>query len=228
MTPILGETQGGRKTTQRSAKIQPEVVVYDVDLTLTLPPKMSALSAFNAVAHAVEALYAPDGNPIVSMMAEEGVRAIAGSVREVMHDPGNAHARAALLYGAWLCACCLGTTSMGLHHKLCHVLGGLFDLPHAQTHAIVLPYVLEYNAPSAPHAMDRLTRAFGTPHVVEYLLSLERECDIPLALGGIGMPHEGVRLAAEEAVTSSYSNPRSFDRESVTALLERAWAGSGV
>lgn len=228
MTPILGETEGGRKTTQRSPKIQPEVVIYDVDLTLSLPPQMSALSAFNAIAHAAEALYAPDTNPIVALMAEEGVRAIAGALPRVMDEPGDAEARAALLYGAWLCACCLGATTMGLHHKLCHTLGGLFDLPHAQTHAIVLPYALAWNAPNAPDAMARLARALQTDDAIAALLKLERACAIPLALRDIGMPREGIAQAVAQAMANPYANPRPIEADGLAKLLERAWAGEGV
>ncbi|CAG9275173.1 Maleylacetate reductase [Paraburkholderia unamae] len=228
MTPILGETRGGRKTTQRSTKVQPEVVVYDVDLTLSLPARMSALSAFNAVAHAVEALYAHDSNPVVSLMAEEGVRAIVESLPKVLREPNGAAGRSELLYGAWLCACCLGSSSMGLHHKLCHTLGGLFDLPHAQTHAIVLPYALGYNAAAVPEAMARLARAMRTDDVLNELLHLERNCDIPLALRDIGMPRDGIERAVDEAMANPYGNPRPIEATALRQIIERAWAGTGV
>lgn len=228
MTPILGETQDGRKTTQRSPKIQPEVVIYDVDLTLSLPAAMSALSAFNAIAHAAEALYAPDRNPIIALMAEEGIRAIVGALPRVTSTPRDADARASLLYGAWLCACCLGTTTMGLHHKLCHTLGGLFDLPHAQTHAIVLPYALAYNSPNIPDALGRLGRAMQTDDAVQALLRLERDCGIPIALRDIGMPHEGIARAVEQSMANPYGNPRPVDAQALRDLLECAWEGVGV
>jgi maleylacetate reductase len=228
MTPILGETQDGRKTTQRSPKIQPEVVIYDVDLTLSLPPAMSALSAFNAIAHAVEALYAPDSNPIVALMAAEGVRSIVDVLPRLTAAPGDVEMRASLLYGAWLCACCLGTTTMGLHHKLCHTLGGLFDLPHAQTHAIVLPYALAYNAPNIPDVLARLARAMSTDDAVQALLRLERDGGMPLALRDIGMPHDGIERAVEQALANPYANPRPVERDALRELLERAWAGAGV
>lgn len=228
MTPILGETQDGRKVTQRDAKIQPEVVIYDVDLTLSLPPAMSALSAFNAIAHAAEALYAPDRNPIVSLMAEEGVRAIVEALPSLQAAPGDADMRASLLYGAWLCACCLATTTMGLHHKLCHTLGGMFDLPHAQTHAIVLPYALAYNAPNIADALTRLGRAMGADDAVQALLRLEGGCGVPLALRDIGMPHSGIAKAVEQAIANPYANPRPVEADALTDLLERAWSGAGV
>jgi maleylacetate reductase len=228
MTPILGETRDGRKTTQRGPKIHPEVVIYDVDLTLTLPPVMSALSGFNAMAHAAEALYASDRNPVVSLMAEEGVRAIYEALPEVLLNSADPDARTKLLYGAWLSACCLGSTSMGLHHKLCHTLGGLFDLPHAQTHAILLPYALTYNAPAIPEALTRLARAMDSECAIGALMHLEGACGIPLALRDIGMPEEGVERAVEETLANPYKNPRPIEAAPLREILSRAWAGSGV
>jgi maleylacetate reductase len=195
---------------------------------LSLPPRMSATSALNAIAHAVEALYAPDRNPIVSLMAEEGVRAIFGALPRVMQVSDDLNARSDLLYGAWLCACCLGTTTMGLHHKLCHTLGGLFDLPHAETHAIVLPYALAHNAAEIPDAMMRLKRAMNNDDPVRALRYLERQCGIPQALRDIGMPREGVWRAVDQVVANPYRNPRVIERESLGALLEHAWSGDDI
>jgi maleylacetate reductase len=138
MTPILGETRHGVKTTQRSQDLIPDTVIYDVDLTLGLPPRVSAASGMNAIAHAVEALYAEDANPLTSLMAEEGIAALARALPRIIVAPSDGAARHDALYGAWLCGTCLGAVGMSLHHKLCHVLGGSFDLPHAETHAIVL------------------------------------------------------------------------------------------
>lgn len=228
MTPILGETQNGLKTTQRSPKVLPEVVIYDVDLTLSLPPAGSATSALNALAHAVEALYAPDANPIISLMAEVGVRAIVSALPRVIRKADDPDARSDLLMGAWLCACCLGATTMGLHHKLCHTLGGLFDLPHAETHAIVLPYALAYNAADVPAAMMHLRRAMNTDDPVQTLFDLERQCSIPLALRDVGMPHDGVARAVAQVLANPYRNPRALNPEGLSDLLERAWSGSGV
>ena len=136
MTDILGETEGGAKTTRRSEAVRPEAVIYDVELTRSLPPGLSATSGLNAIAHAAEALYARDGNPVIALMAEEGVRALAAALPAIVADPGDMAARGDALYGAWLCGLCLGAASMALHHKLAHVLGGSFDLPHAETHAV--------------------------------------------------------------------------------------------
>src|SRR3954452_13734424 len=163
MTPILGETSRGTKTTQRSLKVLPEVVIYDVDLTLGLPAAISGTSGMNAVAHAVEALYAVDRNPVISLLAEEGIAALAHALPRISEDPQDRVARSDALYGAWLCGTCLGGVSMALHHKLCHVLGGAFDLPHAETHTVILPHATAYNAGAAREAMTRVARPLGRP-----------------------------------------------------------------
>ena len=153
MTPILGETKDGRKTTQKSPKVLPEVVIYDVDLTMTLPQGLSGTSGINAIAHAVEALYAEDSNPIISVLAEQSIAALGRSLPKIAADPGDREARSDAQYGAFLAGACLGSVGMALHHKLCHTLGGMFDLPHSETHTIVLPHALAYNAPAVPKAV---------------------------------------------------------------------------
>ena len=172
MTPILGETRDGQKVTQTSPKVLPEVVIYDVDLTLSLPPAISGTSGLNAIAHAVEALYAQDRNPLISVMAKEAIRALSRALPVVVERPLDREARSDALYGAWLCGTCLGAVGMALHHKLCHTLGGSFDLPHAETHTIVLPHALAYNAPSIPEVMRQLADVLGTADAARGLYDL--------------------------------------------------------
>ena len=224
-TPILGETQDALKVTQRSGKILPEVIVYDVDLTLGLPVPMSIASGLNAVAHAAEALYAPDGNPLISALAEEGVAALLGALPGVRAEPTDARARSQALYGAWLCGVCLGAAGMGLHHKLCHVLGGTFGLPHAEMHAVILPHALAYNLPAASDARRRLARTLGSNDPSGALARLAASMDAPRALRDIGMPESGLARAAEIATENPYANPRPVDRDELLLLLRRAWAG---
>ncbi|WP_407522814.1 maleylacetate reductase [Methylobacterium oryzisoli] len=225
MTPILGETRDAVKTTQRSDRIRPETVIYDVDLTLGLPPGLSATSGLNAIAHAVEALYAQDRNPIVSLMAEEAIRALAGALPRILDNPGDRAARSDALYGAWLAGACLGTVGMALHHKLCHVLGGAFDLPHAETHAAVLPHAAAYNAPAAPEAMARVARALAASEAAQGLFDLAAGLGAPTALSAIGMPRDGLDRAAEMAVAQPYWNPRPPEREAIRRLLDDAFHG---
>jgi maleylacetate reductase len=225
MTPIIGETEGGRKTTQRTLKVLPEVVIYDVELTLTLPPKLSATSGMNAVAHAVEALYAQDQNPIVSLMAEDCVRSLARALPVVITTPQDREARSDALYGAWLGGACLGLVGMALHHKLCHVLGGSFDLPHAETHTVVLPHALAYNAPAAGDAERRIAAALGADDGARGLFDLAGTLGAPRSLRELGMPEDGIDRAADIAVQNPYWNPRPIEREAIRALIARAWAG---
>jgi alcohol dehydrogenase class IV len=225
MTPILGETRGGLKTTQRSPKILPETVIYDVDLTLSLPPGLSATSGINAIAHAVEALYATDRNPIISLMAEDGIAALARALPTIVSDPSNRPARSDALYGAWLCGACLGAVGMALHHKLCHTLGGAFDLPHAETHTVVLPHAMAHNAASAPDAMARIARALGTKNPADAIYDLAGRLGAPRALRDLGMPESGIDRAADLAAQSPYPNPRPIERAAIRDLIARAWAG---
>ena len=226
MTPILGETKDGLKTTVRNTAVLPETVIYDVDLTLSLPASLAATSGINAIAHAVEALYARDRNPVISLMAEEGIRALADALPSIMDKPGDRDARGQALYGAWLCGICLGTVGMALHHKLCHTLGGTFDLPHAETHTIVLPHAVAYNAPAAPDAVARIARAIRAGDAAEGLYDLARRLNAKLALRDIGMPESGIDKAADLAVTNAYWNPRPLERNAIRDFIARAWAGA--
>jgi maleylacetate reductase len=225
MTPILGETKDDVKTTQRTTRVLPEVVIYDVDLTLGLPATVAATSGMNAMAHAVEALYARDGNPVISMMAEEGIRILARSLPRIVGAPQDRSARSDALYGAWLCGSCLEAVGMALHHKLCHVLGGAFGLPHAETHSIVLPHAVAYNAPAAPEAMARIARAIGATDAAQGLFELTRRLGAKQALRDIGMPAGGIGPAVEAAMAAPYWNPRPIEQGSLQDLLARAWNG---
>lgn len=225
MTTILGMTDGGRKTTLRDARVLPKVVVYDPELTLGLPPALSAASGINAIAHSVEALYAHDANPVVSLMAEESIRALGAALPAVVAAPSDIGARGDALYGAWLAGSALGAVGMALHHKLCHVLGGTFNLPHAQTHAILLPHAVHYNAAAAPQAMQRVARALGAGDAAGGLHDLGTRLGIPMRLADIGMPEDGIERAARIAVEAPYPNPRPVEYAPVLALLRNAWAG---
>ena len=225
MTNILGETSEGRKKTLRSPKVQPEVVVYDVDLTLTLPPRLSATSGMNAIAHAVEGLYAEDHNPIVTLMALEAIRAMAEGLPAIIDRPWDAAARAKALYGAWLCGTVLGSVGMALHHKVCHVLGGSFDLPHADTHTVMLPHVVSFNARAVPEKLAPVAEILGSAGPGQGLFDLVKRIGGPTALKDIGMPADGLDRASAMATESPYYNPRQPSREEIRALLEDVFHG---
>ncbi|ACC74697.1 maleylacetate reductase [Paraburkholderia phymatum] len=229
MTPIYGLTQGRVKHTGRDTRVLPRTAIYDPSLTLTLPPAISAASGVNAIAHAVEALYAEDANPIVSLMAEESIRALGEALPRIVRKPDDADTRSRALYGAWLAGSCLGAVGMALHHKLCHTLGGTFNLPHAQTHAAMLPHTAHYNHEAASDALTRVAKALGGQHASEagpLLDDLNRTLGIPMSLAQIGMPEGGLDEAAELACRNPYANPRPVERDAIRALLQRAWLGT--
>ena len=225
MTPIYGLTEGGVKKTGRDPRVLPRTVIYDVNLTLSLPPALSATSGMNAIAHAVEALYAQDSNPIMSLLAQEGIRALAQGLPGVVKAPQDLEARSQCLYGAWLCGAVLGSVGMALHHKLCHTLGGTFNLPHAETHTVVLPHAVAYNRAAAPEAMHAAATALGVADAAQGLYALARTLGAPLALKDIGMREADLDRAAELATQSPYYNPRAVERPAIRRLLDDAYHG---
>lgn len=226
MTPIWGITEAGVKKTGRDARVLPRTVLYDPRLTLTLPYGLTVTSALNAIAHAAEGLYAHDGNPVTALMAEEGIRASAAALAPLQADAQDLAARSDALYGAWLCGTVLGSVAMGLHHKLCHTLGGSFNLPHAEVHTVVLPHALAYNASAAPSAMARVARALGVEHAAQGVQALARRHGAPTSLAAIGMPADGLDRAADLAASTPYPNPRPLERAALRELLQRAFEGA--
>ena len=224
VTPILGQTEKGLKTTVRDPKILPELVIYDPDLTLTLPIAMSVASGLNAIAHAVEGLYAQDRNPITALMAAEAIRALRKALPAIVQAPRDIAAREQALYGAWLCGTVLGTVGMALHHKLCHTLGGSFDLPHAETHAVLIPHTAAYNA-TAAHAQLAPAAALFGGDLGGGLWDFAQSLGAPMTLRTLGLREDDLDLAADLAVKNPYWNPRPVERDAIRALLGRAWAG---
>lgn len=224
VTDILGQTEGGTKTTLRDPRVRPEVVIYDPDLTFGLPVAMSVTSGLNAMAHAAEALYARDRNPISTLMAVEGLRAMRQALPVITGSPSDAEARTSALYGAWLCGTVLGTVGMALHHKICHTLGGTFDTPHAETHAIMLPYSIAYNAGAVPDLLAPIADIFGAPAGAG-LWDFARMVDAPASLRELGLSAADLDRAAEIATANPYWNPRPVERDAIGAMLHAAWRG---
>jgi maleylacetate reductase len=224
-TAIIGETRDGAKQTQRTLKVLPEVIVYDVDLTLSLPPNLTVTSGMNSIAHAIEALYAQDANPVTSLMAEECIRAVARALPRIAANPADAEARSDALYGAWLGGTCLNAVGMALHHKLCHTLGGTFDLPHAGVHTVIIPHATAYNAGAAPAVMAKIAAALGAETAAGGLYDLAASLKAPTSLEALGMKPGDLDRAADIAVKNPYWNPRPIDRAGIRALLEDAFHG---
>jgi alcohol dehydrogenase class IV len=225
MTPVWGQTEAGVKTTERDLRVLPRTTIYDSELTLGLPADISGQSGINAIAHCVEALYAENANPVTSLMAEEGIRALAGSLPRVVADGGDISARDEALFGAWLAGVVLGEAGVALHHKLCHTLGGSFNLPHATVHTIVLPHAVAYNREAAPAAMARIARALGATDAAGGLFDLATALGAPVALEAIGMREDALDRAAELALANPYYNPRPMTLAGVRALLDDAQVG---
>ncbi len=225
-TSVWGLTGRSRKTTGVDARVLPRSVVYDATLTLSLPVPMSVASGLNALAHCVDAMWGPRADPIDRALAGEGIRALATGLPAVVADPAGLPGRERTLYGTYLSAVAFSSAGSGLHHKICHVLGGMYDLPHAQTHAVVLPYVLAFNAPCAPEAEQRIAAAFGAGSATEGLQRLRRDVDAPKALGDYGLKEsdvDGAVQAVLEVVPDG--NPRPVTAGALRRLLRSAWRG---
>ena len=223
VTPILGQTEDGSKTTLNDPRVLPETVIYDPDLTLQLPVAMSVASGLNAMAHAVEGLYAQNRNPVSTLQAIEGIRALKEALPRIVQTPKEPEARSLALYGSWLCGTVLGTVGMALHHKLCHTLGGAFDLPHAQTHAILLPHSAMFNAEAAAGPLAPVAEMFGGS--VAGLYDFAASLGAPLALCDLGLAESDLDRAADIAVQNPYWNPRLIEKDAIRALLQNAWQG---
>ncbi|HTA40820.1 MAG TPA: maleylacetate reductase [Bryobacteraceae bacterium] len=225
MTPILGQTENGVKTTLRSSKVLPETAVYDPELVVSMPPALAGTSGLNAIAHSVEALYAKDANPITSLLAEESIRALGCALPEICACPQNLSAWTDAVYGAWLAGVCLGTVGMALHHKICHTLGGMFNLDHASLHSLMLPYSAAYNREATPEAMQRVARALNVPDAPEGLYDLMQKVGTHKSLRDFGLRESDLESAAELAVKNPYYNPRPITRDDLLEMLHAAYEG---
>lgn len=225
MTPVWGRTADGRKTTGRDPRVLPVGVLYDPDLSLALPTPLSVVSGFNAIAHAVEGLYSPDRSPLLELAATEGIRLMLGALPRIVRRRDDADARGDALTAAWLCGSVLGATAMGLHHRICHVLGGTWNLPHAETHTVVLPYVVQLLADAAPGMADSVIRAGGFDDPAAGLQQRARALGAPSSLGELGLPLSAVDDAAAMVLERPIGHPRSVSAQEVRAVLDGAVRG---
>jgi maleylacetate reductase len=225
-TNIWGLTEGGVKKTGVDDRVLPRSIVYDASITLTLPPETSVASGLNALAHCVDSMWAPRADPIDHVLAGEGIRQLALGLPAVRAEPAALEGREQTLFGAYLAAVAFSSAGSGLHHKICHVLGAMFNLPHAQTHAVVLPHVLTLNAPNALEAERRVAQAFGGVTATAGLATLLTRLDAPRALRDFGMPEDGIERAVRPVLAAAPTdNPTPVTPENLTALLRAAWEG---
>lgn len=226
-TNVWGLTEASRKATGVDDNVLPVAVIYDAELTLSLPPRLSVASGLNALAHCIDSLWAPRADPINQALAAEGIRALAAGLPLINAGPQHLAGREQALYGAYLSAVAFSSAGSGMHHKICHVLGGAYNLPHAETHATVLPYVLAFNAPFAPNAARRIAAALGANDAVTGLNALRSRLDAPTALKEHGLLEENIPQAVELILPAiPPSNPRPVTAENLEELLRAAWAGT--
>jgi maleylacetate reductase len=191
---------------------------------MTLPAAMTATSGLNSVAHAAEALYAPDRNPVIDLIAVECVKAFAEALPILVDEPYNRESRKLALYAAWLGGVALGGVSMSLHHKICHTLGGTFNTPHAETHAIMLPHTVGYNAAAVPDLLAPLEDIFRTSPG-KGLFRLASRIRSPMRLRDLGLSETDLDRAADIASENPYANPRPIERDAIRSLLQDAFDG---
>lgn len=226
MTPIWGTTSDGHKKTGRDLRVLPRTVLYDPDLTRSLPPWVAGPSGMNALAHAIEALYAPASDPVVRLLALESIRVLRAGLPRVVADADDADARSATLYGAYLAGAALAGAGTSFHHKVAHILGGTWNLPHAPLHAVLLPHTVAFAAPSVRGAMAQAAAALGASDVPGELFALLGELGIDPALTGVGMPPDAFDAAVDAVVAADPTSPRAPTRDAVTAMLQGAFEGT--
>lgn len=225
-TRIYGLMQGGHKVTGRDDRVRPRLVVYDPELTRGLPRVLSLKSILNALAHSIEALYAVQATDRARQAARDSLAPLLDGFTGIDADPSDLEARAEATYGAYLAAEALDGASMALHHKLAHVLGGSFGTPHADTHAILLPYTLAFNAPAAPEAVAALSQAWSTDAPAGHLHGVMTAAGLPTSLRTLGLDEAAISRAAELAARKAYPNPRPLDRDGFHAVLSAALSGA--
>ena len=224
-TPILGQTENGIKTTLTDAKVRPAAVLYDAELVTSLPIAMSVTSGLNAIAHAAEGLYAKEATEATRALALDGIRSFAVGLPKVVQDPKDVQAREDTLRGAWACGAVLGTVGMALHHKLCHALGGSFNLPHAETHAIILPHAIAFNEVVAKAELAPVAQIFGDTRPGLVLWTFAKTLGAPMRLADLGLLETDLDRAAQIATEKPYWNPRDITKDAILRILQQARAG---
>ncbi|MFP5281984.1 MAG: maleylacetate reductase [Actinomycetes bacterium] len=228
MTPVWGQSDEGGKTTGRDERVLPRTVVYDPALTVSMPGELTAASGMNALAHAVESLYALDSTELSRSVAEEAIRALTDGLPDAVSRPDDLGARTGTLRGAWLAGWALGATTMGLHHKLAHLLGGRYRLWHAGVHSALLPQVTAFNAPSVGASLRSAARALGVAGpglVARALFDLARRLGAPTALAELGLDRGALDEVSTVVAAATISNPRPLTEEAVARVLRQAYVG---
>jgi maleylacetate reductase len=227
MTPVWGVTTGRRKQTGRDPQVVPKTVVYDPELTFHLPALVTAASGMNAVAHCLEALWAPGASPLSAPLALDGARALCEALPNAVAEPWDPKSRSRALVGACQAGMALASAGTGLHHRICHILGGRFDMPHAQTHAALLPHVVGFNEPVLGPLAAKMAVAVGSGRASTGVYDLATRMGLCMALSELGMPEAAIEEVAAEVAADPPANPRAIDEAALRSILRRAWEGDG-
>jgi maleylacetate reductase len=225
MTPIYGISGPEGKRTGRDLRVLPRTVIYDPVLTTGLPAEVTGPSGMNAIAHCVEALYAPGSNPVSSLLATSGAKLLWRALPRAVEDPADLGARSDALVGAWLGGSAMAAAGVAIHHQLCHLLGGAYRLPHAELHAVVLPHAVGFVAPAARPQLAGLAAGLGLDDLAGGIWELGRRLGTPAGLGELGLAEAELDRAAEQAVARVVQTPRRAGVTELRALLEAAWRG---
>jgi maleylacetate reductase len=227
MTSHYSLTDLGVKRGGKDPRVLPRGVIYDPELTMFIPKSIAVVSGINAIAHAAEGLYAQDGNPVMSMFAEEGIRSMAAGLTGVALDYQDLDARSDCLYGAWLCGTVQGRVGVALHHKLCELLGTSFGVAQAELQAIILPHSIAYNESAVPGLGIRICKALCTDSDSGggALWDFAKKMGAPLALQKLGLTEENLDAAADFALSEPFWNPRPLERAAIRSLLQSAFEG---
>lgn len=215
--------QPPNKRAGRGREALPNTVIYDPELTLDLPPKISAASGMNAMAHAVETLYGPDSNPIVQVMAKDAIRRLGNALPIIATDPRDLDARSDALLAGWIAAGYRACS--GLEHLMAQRIRQHFNLDHAATHAAVLPYVTAFNAPKANAAMHMMCEALGSADPALGLFELNNRLGLQTGLRDLGMPADGIEEIVAIIADADCVNPRQFDRDDLRRIINAAFVG---
>jgi maleylacetate reductase len=225
LTTIYGLSQDGRKRTGRDSRVLPKVVLYDPALTRSLPPQVAGPSGMNALAHGVEAFYGPGANPISTALAVEGIRDLAAGLPQAVERPEELEGRTQTLRGAWLAGAALAVAGTGIHHQICHVLGGAFGLDHGGMNAVLLPHTVRFVTPAVPREMARVAAALGAADAAAGCSDLARRIGAPTSLAALGLAGTDLDRAAELCAGQLTGRPRSAGVGELRALLGAAHAG---
>jgi maleylacetate reductase len=241
MTSVYGITHTDedppRKVTVSDPGVTPKLVLYDPELTLALPPALTASTGINALAHCMEALYSKTRTPISTAAAVHGVRHIIGALLNCYLDGKDLEARTQMLLGSHLAGFSLASASMGLHHGLCHVLGGTANVPHGIANAIILPHAIRFNADATATQLIPAAEAIGVPvnrvnpmvvveALVQKIFYLIGKMTLPQRLRDAGVAESDLSRLAQIAFQNRtvQNNPNPITEPAqIETLLREAW-----